>query len=129
MNIYCGFLGLGTAMVSPPAVGALFATYSEGQRRNTAMGVLGAGNPVGFILGSISSGLVTMEFDWHASFLVVCIFFLIMGLLSLWAIPSIPGRIDSRVGLKKFDWRGAIASITGVALVCAALTYVSSQRS
>jgi len=127
MNVFCGFLGLGTAVVSPPAIGALFASYPEGKRRNMATGALGSGNPVGFILGSISSGLVTRVWGWRASFIVIGIFFLIMALLSLWTVPSIPRSGSIKSGMKRFDWFGTTLAISGVGLVCAALTYVDSK--
>src|SRR4051794_393480 len=82
MNILCGFLGLGTAVISPPAIGTLFATYPEGRRRNKAAGALGAGNPIGFILGSVSSGAATKCFGWRASFIVVAIFFFVLSLFA-----------------------------------------------
>jgi len=59
MNVLCGFLGLGTAMITPPAIGTLFTTYAKGRRLNRVTGALGSGNPVGFILGRISAGIAT----------------------------------------------------------------------
>lgn len=43
VNVLCGFIGLGTAMICPPAIGTLFATYPESRRRNRVTGALGAG--------------------------------------------------------------------------------------
>jgi MFS family permease len=122
MNVLCGFLGLATAIISPPAIGTLFATYPAGKRQNLAAGALGSGNPVGFIFGSISSGLVTKYYSWRASFIVISIFFVIMTALAIWTMPSIPRSGNVKTELKRFDWLGTFLTITGLALFCAALT-------
>ena len=122
MNILCGFLGLGTAAVSPPAIGALFATYPEGKRRNKATGALGSGNPVGFILGSMSSGLSTKIYGWRSSFVVICIFFFIMAAMAFWTMPNLPASGSKKTEFKRFDWWGTFLTITGMALLCAGLT-------
>jgi MFS family permease len=124
MDVLCGFLGLGTAIISPPAIGTMFATYPEGQRRNKATGALGAGNPVGFILGSISSGIATRYWSWRASFFVISIFFLVMTFLALWTVPSIPPSGKTRMQVKQFDYLGAMLIIVGMALFSAGLTLV-----
>jgi MFS family permease len=126
MNVLCGFLGLGTAVISPPAIGTLFATYPEGRRRNKAAGALGSGNPLGFIMGSISSGLATRIYSWRASFIVVSIFFFIMTLLAFWTMPAIPRSGTVKTEVKRFDWLGTVLTVMGMALFCAALTYVPS---
>ena len=123
MNILCGFLGLGTAVISPPAIGTLFATYPQGRRQNRAAGALGSANPIGFILGSISSGVATKLYSWRASFIVIAIFFFVMALLAFWTMPAIARSGDVRKELKRFDWLGTMLTIMGMALFCAALTY------
>jgi MFS family permease len=126
MNVLCGFLGLGTAVVSPPAIGTLFATYPEGRRRNKATGALGTGNPVGFILGSFSSAIATKYYSWRASFIVVAIFFAFMTVSSFWTMPSIPRAGPLRVEVRQFDYLGTVLTVVGMALVSAALTFVCS---
>lgn len=122
MNVLCGFLGLGTATISPPAIGTLFATYPVGIRRNRAAGALGSGNPIGFIMGSISSGLATRFYGWRASFVVIAIFFFVMALLAVWTMPAIQRTGNVRVELKIFDWLGTFMIVMGMSLFCAALT-------
>lgn len=124
MNVLCGVLGLGTAIVSPPAIGTLFATYPEGRRRNKAAGALGTGNPIGFILGSFSSGIATKYFSWRASFIVIAIFFAIMTISSIWTMPSTPRTGSLRAEAKRFDYLGTVLTVVGLALVSAALTLV-----
>lgn len=126
MNVLCGLLGLGTAAIAPPAIGTLFATYPLGRRRQKAAGALGASNPVGFILGSISAGLATKLFSWRASFIVIAVFFFILTLLAFWTMPSTPRSGDLRVAAKQFDYFGTALIIIGMATFSAALTFVPS---
>jgi MFS family permease len=123
MDVLCGFLGLGTAVISPPAIGTLFASYPEGKRRNLAAGALGAGNPLGFILGSISSGIATRIWSWRASFIVISIFFFVMTALAIWTMPSIPRIGNSRMAVKQFDYFGTVLTVVGMAMFTAGLTY------
>ncbi|KAE8444781.1 hypothetical protein EG329_014241 [Mollisiaceae sp. DMI_Dod_QoI] len=103
-NILCGFLGLGTAVIAPPAIGLLFTTYPEGRRRNRVTGALGAGNPIGFLLGSISSGTATKYASWRASFFVLAAFFLVMTVMAIWTMPAIPRSGNASAMVKQFDY-------------------------
>jgi MFS family permease len=124
--VLCGLLGLGTACISPPAIGTLFATYPEGRRRNLVTGALGCGNPVGFILGSVSSGLATKYYGWRASFMVVAGFFFVMAVAAVWAVPSLGRKGNVKKAVRRFDYVGAGLTVLGMALLTAGLTYVLS---
>jgi MFS family permease len=128
LNVLCGFLGLGTAVISPPAIGTLFATYPEGRRRNMATGALGCGNPIGLILGSVSSGIATKYSSWRASFVVIAIFFAMLAVSSFWTMPSTPRSGSLRSETRKFDYLGTVLTVVGFALVSAGLTYVPSTN-
>jgi Major Facilitator Superfamily len=91
------------------------------------MGALGCGNPIGFILGSVASGLAAKYYSWRASFVVVAIFFVIMTVASLWTMPSIPRTGSLSVEARQFDYLGTVLTIVGFALVSAALTCVSND--
>ncbi|APA11462.1 hypothetical protein SS1G_04862 [Sclerotinia sclerotiorum 1980 UF-70] len=120
--VICGFLGLCTAAIAPPALGILFAAYSEGRRRNMACGALGTGNPVGFILGSVSSGLAVKYYGWRASFIVMAIFFFLMVILAFWTVPVI-ARLGNRAeAVRRFDYAGSLFIVLAVALISAGLT-------
>ncbi|CAD6444790.1 36beb847-6013-4cb5-932c-10fda2537f54 [Sclerotinia trifoliorum] len=120
--VICGFLGLCTAVIAPPALGILFAAYSEGRRRNMACGALGTGNPVGFILGSVSSGLAVKYYGWRASFIVMAIFFFLMVILAFWTVPVI-ARVGNRAeAIRRFDYAGSLFIVLAVALISAGLT-------
>ncbi|KAI9647905.1 hypothetical protein NHQ30_004294 [Ciborinia camelliae] len=120
--VVCGFLGLGTAVIAPPALGILFAAYPEGRRRNMACGALGTGNPVGFILGSISSGLAVKYYGWRASFMVMAVFFFFMAILAFWTVPVITRLGNRAQAVRQFDYAGSLFIVLGVALISAGLT-------
>lgn len=64
MDVVLGVLGISCAMVVPPAGGILGAAYGRpSKRKNLAFAAFSAGNPVGFVLGSITCGVATMLFN------------------------------------------------------------------
>ncbi|KAF7954091.1 hypothetical protein EAE96_005224 [Botrytis aclada] len=120
--VICGLLGVCTAVIAPPALGILFAAYPEGRRRNMACGALGTGNPVGFILGSVSSGLAVKYYGWRASFVVMAIFFFLLVIFAFWTVPVIT-RVGNRSdAIRRFDYAGSIFIVLAVALISAGLT-------
>lgn len=46
-------LGLGAAANTPAGIGIIASHFPAGPRRNTAFGILGAGQPLGYILGLV----------------------------------------------------------------------------
>lgn len=127
MNVLCGFLALGTAIIYPPATRIMLATYPENHRRNKAMVVLGAANPIGFTLGSISSGVATKYWSWRAAFCTNSVFFFLMAVLSLWTMPKFPKSGNVKMQMRQFDYLGTALMTVGMALVFAGLTYVNSS--
>ncbi|KAF4974190.1 hypothetical protein FZEAL_8868 [Fusarium zealandicum] len=129
MNILCGVLGLASAMVVPPAIGILGAAYNvSSQRKNWAFASFSAGNPLGFALGSIVCGIAARIFDWRAGFILLAIIWAILGVASIWIVPSVeafepsPFKERLRVAMKQFDSVGTILTVTGIGMVTAALT-------
>ncbi|KAL7898740.1 MFS general substrate transporter [Trichoderma sp. SZMC 28014] len=129
MNILCGFLGLFSAVIVPPAIGILGAAYSEpSKRKNWAFACFSAGNPVGFGLGSIIMGISARIFDWRAGFFFFTILWGLLAIVSIWVVPDIeayePGPFRQRLrgGLKQFDIVGTALTIIGVGLFTTGLT-------
>lgn len=68
MLIMCGALGIPSAMVVPPAMGILGAAYKTPSRRKTsAFAAFSAGNPLGFVFGSIVCGVASSISSWRAA--------------------------------------------------------------
>ncbi|QYT00307.1 MFS domain-containing protein [Trichoderma simmonsii] len=129
MNILCGFLGLFSAVIVPPAIGILGAAYSEpSKRKNWAFACFSAGNPVGFGLGSIIMGISARIFDWRAGFFFFTILWGLLAIVSIWVVPNIeafePGPFGKRLtaALRKFDYVGTVLTIVGVGLFTTGLT-------
>jgi len=134
MDVVCGFIGVSTAMVVPPAIGIMGAAYGEPSRRkNIAFSAFGAGNPLGFVFGSILSGVATRIFNWRAAFVLIAIIWAILAVLAWWTIPNVEayplsqplkGRLS--VFVKTFDWVGTVLTIFGTGLLTAGITYVAA---
>ncbi|KAI2624148.1 MFS general substrate transporter [Hypoxylon sp. NC1633] len=128
MLIVCGILGACSAMVVPPAIGILGAAYtSPSRRKNLAFSAFSAGNPLGFVLGTILCGIATQLSSWRASFIVLCIIWAIFTVHAVWAVPSVENfdraPLRQRLGaLKKFDYVGTILTIFGAGMFTAGLT-------
>lgn len=128
MLIVCGLLGIPAAMIVPPAIGILGAAYSvPSKRKNAAFAAFSAGNPLGFVFGTILCGIATQLANWRASFILLCIIWAVFTVFGLWAIPNVenfekaPLRQRMR-SLKDFDYVGTILTVFGMGMFTASLT-------
>lgn len=120
-----GLMGLAGAAVVPPATGSLGTIYPKpSKRKNYAFACFSAGNPLGFVLGGIGSGVATLLFGWRASFWLLAIIYLMVTIMAFFYVPAdTTEKLPlNRETLERFDLVGAILGITGVALFTAALT-------
>lgn len=126
MDVMCGFLGLFSAAAVPPAVGILGAAYEVPcKRKNYAFACFSAGNPVGFVMGSVFSGIAANIFNWRASFYLLAMIYVVFFVAAIWTVPRTQQGQTQRLEwsvLKKFDLLGVLLSITGIALFCSSLT-------
>jgi len=60
-TVYMAVLGLAPAVLSPAGAGILGATFPPGRTKNMAFAALGAGQPLGFIIGLVSGGLLSTQ--------------------------------------------------------------------
>jgi MFS family permease len=127
LNIFGGVLGLWSAAAVSPAAGILGSVYEKpSKRKNMAFACFSAGNPVGFVLGTIFSGIAAQLFGWRASFFLLGIFYALIFVASFWTVPKEQKKRQKFTlgALKRFDVPGALLSTAGIALVCSSLTYV-----
>ncbi|KAK6957698.1 hypothetical protein Daesc_000485 [Daldinia eschscholtzii] len=128
MLIVCGILGACSAMVVPPAIGILGAAYATpSKRKNLAFSAFSAGNPLGFVFGTIICGIVTQLSSWRAAFIVLCVIWAIFTVHAVWAVPNVESfdraPLKERLkALKQFDIVGTILTIFGTGLFTAGLT-------
>ncbi len=130
MDIVCGVLGISSAMVVPPAIGIMGAAYDvPSKRKNLAFSAFSAGNPLGFVFGSIICGIATKLFNWRAAFIFLAIVWTVFTILAFWTIPKVeaydlsqPFRVRLRTFVKTFDSLGTVLTVLGCGLVTASIT-------
>ena len=130
MDIVCGVLGISSAMVVPPAIGIMGAAYDvPSKRKNLAFSAFSAGNPLGFVFGSIMCGIATKLFNWRAAFIFLAIVWTIFTVLAFWTVPKVeaydmsqPFRVRLRTFFKVFDLLGTVLTVLGCGLVTASIT-------
>ncbi|KAI0915027.1 MFS general substrate transporter [Ustulina deusta] len=128
MLIVCGVLGIPAAMVVPPAIGILGAAYAmPSKRKNVAFSSFSAGNPLGFVFGTILCGIATHLFNWRAAFILLSIIWAVFTIFAFWAVPNVETfertPLRQRLGaLRQFDYVGTVLTILGTGMFSAGLT-------
>lgn len=127
LDILCGVLGIFSASAVPPAQGMLGAIYEKpSPRKNKAFGVFSAGNPLGFVFGTILSGLFTQIFNWRAGFFLLAIVYFCISIIAVFTVPkdtTVKQSLNEET-IKKLDLPGTALTILGIGMFCAALRYV-----
>ncbi|GAB7353401.1 hypothetical protein MBLNU459_g3875t1 [Dothideomycetes sp. NU459] len=125
LDVLTGVMGLFTASGVPAAQGLLGVIYEKPSRRkNIAMACFSAGNPLGFVFGTIFSGIVTDIFNWRASFWLLAIVYLAFSIIAVFTLPkdSTPKEPFTWQTIKRFDFLGTALTIAGIGMFSAALT-------
>lgn len=126
LDILCGVLGIFSASAVPPAQGMLGAIYEKpSPRKNRAFGCYSAGNPMGFVFGTILSGLFTQIFNWRAGFYLLAIVYFCTSIVAAFTVPkdTTPKQTLDAETIKKLDLPGTALTIFGIGMFCAALRY------
>lgn len=125
IDVLCGILGIFSAAAVPPAQGMLGTIYDKPSRRkNKAFGCFSAGNPLGFVFGTILSGLFTQVFNWRAGFFLIAITYFIVSIVAYLTVPvdTMPKQTLDKDTFKKLDLPGTGMTIAGIGMFCAALS-------
>lgn len=126
IDILCGVLGIFSASAVPPAQGMLGVIYEKpSQRKNRVFGCYSAGNPMGFIFGTILAGLFTQVFSWRAGFFLMAILYFCISIIAVFTVPkdtSAKQTLNAET-MKKLDLPGTAMTIFGIGMFCAALRY------
>ncbi|KAJ7718958.1 major facilitator superfamily-domain-containing protein [Mycena maculata] len=116
--IFVAMMGLGAAANTPAGIGIFVGHFPRGSRRNNAFGVLGAGQPVGYILGLVLGGVMSQSsITWRGIFYVqagLAVFFVLLGWLVLEKETTTGNGQRYTKGL---DWGGAFISTVGIGLL------------
>ncbi|KAG8905857.1 hypothetical protein FRC01_008209, partial [Tulasnella sp. 417] len=103
--ILMSLLGLGPAILSPAGAGILGASFPPGSRiRTIAFASLGAGQPLGFITGLVSGGILSSK--WRSLYWLLCGLSTGLGIIAIYSLPPDVHLTRSRMlsQLKDFDW-------------------------
>ncbi|KIK54808.1 hypothetical protein GYMLUDRAFT_48358 [Collybiopsis luxurians FD-317 M1] len=123
--IFVALKGLGAAANTPAGIRIFVSHFPAGPSRNKAFGILGAGQPLGFILGLVLGGvLIESPATWRAIFYFqagLAFLFVLLGFFCLENDHNTFGRYT-----KGLDWGGAFLSTAGIALLSYALADVPS---
>lgn len=125
LDVLNGVMGLMTASSVPPAQGLLGTIYEKPSRRkNAAFACFSAGNPLGFVFGTIFSGIASDLFNWRASFFLLAIIYLVFSVIAIFTVPkdTTAKETFSWDTVKKLDPVGVVLTIAGIGLFCAALS-------
>ena len=124
LDVLNGVMGLTSASTIPAAQGILGSIYDKpSKRKNYAFACFTSGNHLGFVFSSIFSGIATHLFGWPASFWLLAIIYLIVGIVACFTVPvddseKLPLSLES---LKQFDIVGAALTIAGIGLFTAGI--------
>lgn len=125
LDILCGVLGIFSASAVPPAQGILGTIYDRpSPRKNKAFGCFSAGNPLGFVFGTILSGLFTQVFNWRAGFFLIAVTYFLISIVAVLTVPvdKMPKQKFNEETLRRLDLPGTGMTIAGIGMFCAALS-------
>lgn len=118
LNLARAAQGLGAAFIAPAALSLLTTTFSEGPRRNYALGVWGTAAPLGGAAGFLLGGVLTDGPGWPWVFLVN----VPIGLLTLAVAPALLAESREENATRRVDLGGAVAGTSGLVLLVYGLT-------
>ncbi|GAC71507.1 predicted transporter [Moesziomyces antarcticus T-34] len=113
----CAGLGLAAAMLIPAGVGILGSSIPEGPIKNRSFALIGAAQPIGFILGLILGGLLAN--NWRIIFWILGAFAIGLGACAYVSLPNegeelIPTAANSRAtSILHLPTNAATASVEG----------------
>ena len=125
IDVLNGVLGLFSAAAVPPAVGLLGSIYDKpGRRKNAAFACFAAGNPLGFVCGTIFGGIAASLFGWRAPFWLTAIIFLVFTVVAIFCVPkdTTEKKPFTWETIRRFDFVGTILTICGIGMFSAALS-------
>lgn len=101
--------GVGSAMVGPTALALLTSQFREGPARDKALGVSGALLSLGFVVGTISGGVITSGLTWRWTMLI-----LVIGGAAVLAAGVVLLRGDEERVDARLDVPGALCATGGL---------------
>jgi MFS family permease len=94
------------------------------KRKNRVFACYSAGNPIGFVLGSVCSGIATRIGSWRASYWALAIIFLGFTVVAFYSVPATneEGKKLTWETVNRFDCLGAVLTVAGFAMASSSLS-------
>lgn len=136
-------MGLGPALLTPAGTGILGESLPQSKFRNGAFATLGAGQPLGFIIGLIFGGLFGHKYE-----VIYCINAAAAALFGALASTCLPrdgemvilstafsNEDHEHIGVPRraaplmaFDWTGAVLSTVGLILLTLGVAFAGTDK-
>ncbi|KAH8102271.1 major facilitator superfamily domain-containing protein [Cristinia sonorae] len=113
--LFFAFQGIGSAANTPAGIAMISSYFPPGKAKNRAFSILGAGQPIGYIVGLILGGILAQSsISWRAIYGLQAGFGLVFCVLGWMVLPE--DQAEKRYS-KGLDWVGALLSTGGLGLL------------
>ncbi|KIP11896.1 hypothetical protein PHLGIDRAFT_124551 [Phlebiopsis gigantea 11061_1 CR5-6] len=113
--VFLGLQGIGSAANTPAGISIISSYFPPGRPKNTAFAVLGAGQPIGYIIGMILGGILSeSSASWRTIFWLQAGLGGVLCVMGWFVLPEDEMSHRYNMGL---DWVGALLSTTGLGLL------------
>lgn len=113
--VFLGLQGIGSAANTPAGISIISSYFPPGKKKNTAFAVLGAGQPIGYIIGMILGGILSQSSaSWRTIFWLQAGLGAVLCALGWFCLPEDDMSRRYNMGL---DWVGAVLSTAGLGLL------------
>ena len=100
--------GLGVSFCLPTAVSISTTNFPAGKARNVALAFMGAGQPIGFLIGLVLGGIFVDTIGWRVGYYMCSGANLILLAMSFWGLPRDRNpKVTVERLTKEIDWVGA----------------------
>ncbi|KAL9044470.1 MAG: hypothetical protein Q9214_002394 [Letrouitia sp. 1 TL-2023] len=128
--IFRAMQGIAVSFCLPTAVSITTTSFPAGKRRNLGLSFMGAGQPIGFLIGSVLGGIFIDTIGWRTGYYMCTAANFLLCVISFWGLPidRVPQVTWSRFK-NDIDWVGALIASTGLGLLSYVLANITGQLS
>ena len=111
--------GVAVSLCLPTAVSITTNSFPSGKRRNLGLAFMGAGQPLGYLIGLVLGGLFVDTIGWRVGYYMCAAANVIFFAVSYWGIPkdrAMPAITWTRFRTQ-IDWVGALIASSCLAML------------